>query len=123
VDTGGPNCGELGDFVCDTLPDDGQYGNPTECSETVEVFNNIMSSFPIYTCADHFTPGQGARMRHYLKNEIGVLEDVRMQDIVITSYTTWNSPMDVEANVFIEPGGILNVNAAVTMRENAFIYA
>ncbi|MFN0175132.1 MAG: zinc-dependent metalloprotease [Saprospiraceae bacterium] len=121
-DTGAPNCGELGDLVCDTPPDDGQYGNPTECSETVEVFNNIMSSFPIYTCADHFTPGQGERMRHYLKNGIGVLDDVKNQDIVITGFTTWNSPMNIEANVFIEPGGVLIVNAAVTMQENAFIY-
>ncbi|MFN0037193.1 MAG: T9SS type A sorting domain-containing protein [Saprospiraceae bacterium] len=121
VDIGGPNCGQVGDLVCDTPPDDGQYGSPTECS-TLPLYNNIMSYFPILTCTDRFTPGQGERMRHYLKNGLGVLSQVKMQDIFITGNTTWDTPTDVPANVFIEPGAVLNVHAPVTMREDAFIY-
>lgn len=73
-------------------------------------FTNIMSGFKPQTCLDHFTNGQGRRMRMYLKQEIGDLEQVRIQDIVITGQVTWNTPMNPGANVIIEPGARLTIN-------------
>jgi len=96
-------------LVCGTPPDSGVYGSPTSCSP-IPLFNNFMSLFPIITCKDHFVGGpggQGERMRHYLKNGIGTVAQVRIQDIIISGNTTWNVPKTVSANVIIEPGGIL----------------
>jgi len=123
-DIDGTHCKEKGDLVCGTPPDSGVYGSPTSCSP-IPLFKNFMSLFPIITCKDHFVGGpggQGERMRHYIKNGIGTVAQVRIQDIIISGYTTWNVPRIVSANVIIEPGGILNIEAAVTMQENAYIY-
>jgi hypothetical protein len=121
-DLGGSNCGEMGDLVCDTPPDDGQYGNPTNCDENDPLAVNIMSYYPIRTCPDRFTVGQGERMRHYLENRIGVLGQVVLEDIIISDTKVYNSPMDISANIIIRPGGTLTVNAPVKMQENAYIY-
>lgn len=119
LDIDGTDCFNKGDLVCDTPHDDGNYG--TSCTNAV-LDMNIMSYFPIVTCRNQFVDGQGKRMRYYLQNNLGTVNQVRMQDVFITAYTTWNTSTDVPANVIIKPGGVLNITAPVTMRENAFIY-
>ncbi|HAD12322.1 MAG TPA: hypothetical protein DCF33_07770, partial [Saprospirales bacterium] len=110
-----------GDMVADTPEDDGDYGVHTNCPSGI-LPENIMSSFPIATCRNTFTDGQGARMRHYLQNELGVLETVKMDNLVITGNPVWSTPTHVPANVIIEPGATLTIQAPVYMQENAFIY-
>ena len=121
-DVNGSNCDTKGDLVCDTPPDDSQFGSPTDCDENDPLAKNIMSYFPIRTCLDRFTTGQGERMRHYLKNGIGVLDQVVMSDITITGTETWDTATDVPANIIIKPGGSLTLNVPVNMQENAYIY-
>lgn len=110
-----------GDMVADTPFDDGNYGVHTSCPPGV-LPENIMSTFPIATCRNKFTDGQGARMRHYLQNELGVLSQVKMDNLVITGNPVWSTPTHVPANVIIEPGATLTIQAPVFMQENAFIY-
>ena len=125
LDTDGSDCQHKGDLVCDTPPDNGQYNEDGDCipsSLPPQDYSNIMSTFKQETCKDHFTKGQGARMRRYLKQPVGIIEDVRLQDIVITGSVTWNTPMNPNANIIINPGAHLTINAQVMMKENAHIY-
>ncbi|MCC7467154.1 MAG: hypothetical protein IT261_12830, partial [Saprospiraceae bacterium] len=119
--TNNSNGQTTGDMVSDTPYDTGDYGVHTNSPSGV-LPENIMSTFPIATCRNKFTQGQGARMRHYLKNELGVLAQVKMVDLVITGNEVWDVPKIVPANVIIEPGAILTIQAPVFMQENAFIY-
>ncbi|MDX2278932.1 MAG: T9SS type A sorting domain-containing protein, partial [Saprospiraceae bacterium] len=112
-------------LVCDTPPESqSQYSAYSGCTGINPPFDfeNIMSYYNFGRCAKHFTEEQGARMRYYLKNEYGALNQVVQQDIVITGTVDWNIPMNVPANVYIEPGAVLNINAPVTMQEHAYIY-
>lgn len=118
-------CNTVGDLVCDTPPESqSQYSAYSGCTGINPPFDfeNIMSYYNFGRCAKHFTEEQGARMRYYLKNEYGSLNQVVQQDIVITGTVDWNIPMNVPANVYIEPGAVLNINAPVTMQEHAYIY-
>jgi len=118
-------CNTVGDLVCDTPPESqSQYSAYSGCTGINPPFDfeNIMSYYNFGRCAKHFTEEQGARMRYYLKNEYGALNQVVQQDIVITGTVDWNIPMNVPANVYIEPGAVLTINAPVTMQEHAYIY-
>jgi hypothetical protein len=119
-------CNTVGDLVCETPPESQlQYFNFMGCTGINPPFDfeNIMSYYNFGRCAKHFKEEQGARMRYYLKNEYGVLNKVVQKDIVINAgINNWNTPMNVPANVYIEPGAVLNINAPVTMQEHAYIY-
>ncbi len=122
----GSNCERLGDFVCDTPPDPGGYdiNNQSCLPSTLPVtdYLNIMSEFHPHTCRDHFTLGQGQRMRRYLNENIGKVAMVRLQDVVISGHTQWLTAMTAPANIIIEPGGQLDIHAPLTMHANAYIY-
>lgn len=118
-------CNTVGDLVCDTPPESqSQYSAYSGCTGINPPFDfeNIMSYYNFGRCAKHFTEEQGARMRYYLKNGYGALNQVVQQDIVITGTVDWNISMNVPANVYIEPGAVLTINAPVTMQEHAYIY-
>jgi hypothetical protein len=122
LDENGSDCQHKGDLVCDTPPDDGtSYVIDGTCDNSL-LARNIMSPFKPQTCLEEFTQGQGRRMRRYLKQPVGVAGDVRVQDIVITGQVTWTTPMNPGANIIIEPGGFLIVDATVAMQESAHIY-
>ncbi|MDE0470548.1 MAG: M43 family zinc metalloprotease, partial [Ekhidna sp.] len=71
----GSNCNTCGDLVCDT-PADRNQQNPDQTPDLTQGFNpdptNIMS---YYRPRDHFTKGQGKRMRMALDNA-PVLSDI-----------------------------------------------
>ncbi|MCW5924800.1 MAG: zinc-dependent metalloprotease [Saprospiraceae bacterium] len=124
-DLDGSDCKFRGDLVCDTPPDDRSYPSNPDCDPQLlssELDFNIMSGFSPWRCVSRFTNGQGARMRRYLSEPVGVVDDAKIQDIVVTGQVTWDTPMSPGANVIVEPEAVLTINAPVTMQENARIY-
>ncbi len=126
-DEDGSDCWTKGDLVCDTPPDlgtDFSYNEDGDCSPSAPVtadYTNFMCAFRPGTCLDHFTSGQGERMRHYLGHGLG--EDGNIQArVVISSNTTWSATQYPKGNIIVESGHALVINAPVYMPEGAYIY-
>lgn len=125
LDEDGSNCWQEGDYVCDTPPDDKNYNNSdSDCDPDPDPdmdYLNLMSAFAPAVCKDHFSAGQGARMRHYLGNHIGLMAQIQAVTR-INSAVTWNTARYATGNIIVETGGALTLNAPVYMPEGTYIY-
>lgn len=125
LDEDGSNCWQEGDYVCDTPPDDKNYNNSdSDCDPDPDPdmdYLNLMSAFAPAVCKDHFSAGQGARMRHYLGNHIGLMAQIQAVTR-INSAVTWNTARYATGNIIVETGGSLTLNAPVYMPEGTYIY-
>ncbi len=77
----GSNCNTCGNLVCDTLADKGKVNTNGYARD----LTNIMSYFYLYGYnRNHFTNGQGRRMRYAIRNET-VLKNIISNSCTIIS--------------------------------------
>lgn len=129
------NCAIAGDYICDT-PADHLSLLDSVSSETC-IFSppgmwhaqiidpplnpdisNLMSYYP-YECRNKFTDEQGLAMHCVLANSTdymdGQIVTSNRQAIHVNTTETYDDPKDIFADIIIEDGGILNINAKVRM--------
>lgn len=118
------NC--CGDFISDT--DAHTFGNiqlNNDCNNpnpnvSENIYRNYMSYVRPVRCQTQFTAIQGKRMRWYLVNA-PLLQAMQIAPEVINTTTTWNTPQTKSANIEIESGATLTINATLTMMPGAYI--
>ena len=125
------NCGTCGDYVCDTPADPcldhGTNVNHTTCQYTLTVYDtwsqlnvpdeeNFMA-YTWVTCMNHFTSGQGQRMRDILAGA-GMQSAVISDDIYFQNVTFSSLPPPPSTKMlYAAPSGVTageNVNAGTT---------
>lgn len=92
----GSNCIECGDYVCDT-PADNNTGNSGGYSPDL---NNLMS---YYIDREHFTPGQGKRMRDALQ------ESLLLQDIIVSDSLCGLASSEGDSIICADEGTVIEI--------------
>jgi hypothetical protein len=143
---GSQDCTLVGDYVCDTPPDpnlrfnssyidfetceyldDGDCILPSDPPVSYSDFDpdvhNIMS-FTWFSCMQHFTEGQGQRMRNTIETlpilQPTIVENVPCpcwRDIHITENTVYGDDLDITSNIIVHPGAQLTVTAKLRFAE------
>jgi len=119
-----------GDFVEDTQPHNfDDIVLAADCSNTPpgvtpNIYRNFMSYVRPVVCRDQFTTEQGLRMRQYLADtDIAVLQNILITAEVIPTNTsvTWNTAQTKSANIEVESGATLTVDATLSMMPGTYI--
>ncbi|MCB9288042.1 MAG: T9SS type A sorting domain-containing protein [Lewinellaceae bacterium] len=85
--------------------------------------NNYMSYYRV--CYEHFTPGQVSRMKkvihfvQYSSGEVDIdyrfMQNTLSDKLVITANTTWDEPVEVCTDVYIEAPNTLTITSTASM--------
>lgn len=127
------NPNEDSDFCCGDLVSDTESHSNNNISLSNDcccpspavleaTYRNIMSySFPV-RCRQIFSSEQGLRMRWFLANA-DTLAPVLVSPEIIAANTSvdWNTPQSKSANIEIETGATLTINAAINMMTGTYI--
>lgn len=120
-------CDCCGDSVCDTPTTYNDYiFVSSDCSASIPpgvdpaIFTNYMAYVDSQSlgCQDHFTPGQGQRMRAMLE------EAPTLQAILHRNINNSNSPLlsGTYGNLIIESGSNVEINSPIEMMPGTYIY-
>ena len=99
--------------------------NPLQPFPDVDI-NNYMSYY--ISCYEHFTPGQVARMKkavHFVQYNLDgtidrdyrFLQGTLSDKLVITANTTWDEPVEVCADVYIEAPNTLTITSTASIHQ------
>lgn len=121
------------DFCCGDLVSDTEAhsnNNITLSSEcccpspvvSEATYRNIMSYSNPVRCRQILSPEQGLRMRWFLANASSLAPLLISPEIISANTSvTWNTPQAKSANIEVESGAVLTINAEITMMSGTYI--